>query len=200
MLMLASCASGELDEKAADPCGISPSSEEEALVRELLGTEAFETKAYGTTSKLVDKFKRALPVLRPEKHIFYTNACGYSTDDEQGDARMTFVPGWFLRASEVPSFPGDVSYDLNGARGVTSGTRTALFVPCDMPGELGSQSQKAWLTADITFTPSRPDADQAAQGRRMTLAYLMARRVTDALGCENEPLAKPPVVKPLPTP
>ncbi|MFD7914611.1 hypothetical protein ACFV30_28475 [Streptomyces sp. NPDC059752] len=42
--------------------------------------------------------------------------------------------------------------------------------------------------------------DQAGKDRRMTLTYLMTRRVTDALGCENEPLEKPPVVKPLPAP
>lgn len=202
VLTLASCTSGGSEAEAANPCGISPSSEEAALVRELLGTEDFATKSYGTTSRLVDKFERALPVIRPEKHMFHTNACEYSMKDEHGDVRMTFVPGWFLRTHEAPSLPGDASYSLNGARGVTSGTRSTLLVQCDMPGELRAQSQEVWLTADIrfTFSPSRPAADQAAQGRRMTFTYLMARRVADALGCENKPLDKAPVVKPLPSP
>ncbi|MFD3697077.1 hypothetical protein ACFWUZ_13135 [Streptomyces sp. NPDC058646] len=200
VLVLASCTSGGSRTETANPCGISPSSEEEALVREVLGTEDFATKAYGDTGWLVDKMERALPVMRPEKHSFYTNACGYSVKDEQRDVRMTFLAGWFVRTSAVPSFPDDVSYSLNGARGTASGDRTTLLVQCDMPGELRAQSQNVWLTADTSFTssPSRTVADQAAKDRRMTLTYLMARRVTEALGCENEPLAQPPVVKPLP--
>lgn len=202
VLMLASCTSGDSEAEAANPCGINPSSEEAALVHELLGTEEFATKAYATTSRLVDKFERALPVLRPEKHIFYTNACEYRADDDHRDARVTFVPGWFLRTSTVPSSPDDASYDVNGARGLTNDLRSTLLVQCDMPGELRAQSQKVWLTADTTFTfnPSRSDVDQATKDRRMTLTYLMARRVTDALGCENKPLEKPPVVKPIPSP
>ncbi|WP_371615960.1 hypothetical protein [Streptomyces sp. NBC_00454] len=198
VLALASCSSGNSEAKAANPCGISPTSEEAALVRELLGTENFETKSYRTTSRLVDEFGRALPNLSPDKHIFYTHACEYGTDD----ARMTFAPGWFLRAAEVPSFPGESTYSLNGARGVTSNSRSTLLVQCDMPGELRAQSQKVWLTSDTsyTFSPSRPDADQGARDRRMTLTYLMAQRIAEALGCENKPLEQPPVVKPLPTP
>ncbi|MFI5672421.1 hypothetical protein [Streptomyces sp. NPDC051704] len=200
-LMLASCTSGGSAAEAANPCGIGPPSEEGALVREVLGTQDFTTKAYDSTSALADKMRRALPGIRPEKHIFYTNACRYSTGDEQADDSVTFVPGWFLRASPVPFFPGEASYDLNGARGVSSDTRSALIVQCDMPGDLGEQSKKVWLTADTTFMfrPSRPTPDQAAKDRGMTLTYLMARRVTQALGCENTPLDKPPVVKPLPS-
>ncbi|MCY0959058.1 hypothetical protein [Streptomyces sp. H27-H5] len=201
MLMLASCTSGGSGAEAANPCGISPSSEEAALVREVLGAEDFATKTYGDTNLLVGKMERALPTI-PQRESFYTNACGYSTDGEQSKAGVTFLAGWSLRTSTLPSFPKDVSYELNGARGVARNSGSMLLVPCDMPGELNAQSQKVWLTADTTysFSPSRPDVDQATRDQRMTLAYLMTRRVTEALGCENKPLAKPPVVRPLPTP
>lgn len=167
-------------------------------MRELLGTDNFTTKSYRTTSGLVDEFERALPNLGPDKHIFFTHTCEYGTDG----ARVAFAPGWFLRTAAVPSFPNESTYSLSGARGVTSNSRSTLLVECDMPGELKEQSHKAWLTSDTryTFTPSRPDADQAARDRRMTLTYLMAQRITDALGCENKPLEQPPVVKPLPSP
>lgn len=202
VLTLASCTSGDSGAEASNPCGISPASEEAALVREVLGTQDFTTKAYGNTSLLVDKMERALPKV-PKTGMFYTNACGYSVGGERHDAGATLLAGWLRRTSAPPSFPDDVSYEVNGARGVVrrNGDST-LLVPCDMPGDLRAQSQQAWLTADITYksTPSRLDADQAARDRRMTLTYLMARRVTQALGCENKPLEKPPVVKPLPTP
>ncbi|MER5482669.1 hypothetical protein ABT024_05545 [Streptomyces sp. NPDC002812] len=38
-------------------------------------------------------------------------------------------------------------------------------------------------------------ADRAARDRQTTLTYLMARRVTDAPGCENKPLEQAPAVK-----
>ncbi|MFJ7588083.1 hypothetical protein ACIQZO_12000 [Streptomyces sp. NPDC097617] len=200
VLSLASCTSGGSEARAANPCGIASPSEEEALVREVLDTEGFTTKDYGPTSQLVDKAKRALPVISPKKDVFYTNVCRYSTGDEQGDANATFLAGWVLRDAAVPSTPNDSAYMVNGARGAANGSRSALLVQCDMPGDLGAKSREVWLTADLTFGPSRPDVDQTAKDRRMTLTYLMARRVTDALGCENKPLEKPPVVKPLTAP
>lgn len=201
VLALASCSSGGSDAEAANPCGVSPPSQEEELAREILGTRDFETKADGSTERLVDKMERALPVIGPDKHVFFTEACDYSTDQAGRQVQATFVPGWLFRTSEEPLLPGQ-PYSVNGVRGASGDSRSGLVVACDMPGELREASQKVWFTADITFTssPSLPKVDQAERDRRMTLTYLMARRVTDALGCENKPLAKPPVVKPLPTP
>ncbi|CAM5447076.1 hypothetical protein SAVIM338S_02727 [Streptomyces avidinii] len=198
---LASCTSNDSASKSADACGLSQSSEEESLVREVLGTEDFATRAYGSTSVLADKMRRALPNVA-DKERFYTNACGYSVGGEPREAGVTFLSGWFLRTAAPPSFPADVSYDVSGTRGVARNSDSTLYVACDMPGEFRAQSQKVWLTADTTYTfnPSRPDADQSIHDRRMALTYLMARRITEALGCENKPLEQPPVVKPLPTP
>lgn len=202
VVMLASCTSGGSEADTANPCGISPPSEEGKLVGELLGTKGFDTKAVKTTSGLVEETERALRLIRPEKHRFSTDVCRYTGEGEQGQAKAVFASGWFLKDARPPAFASDSTYDLNGARGFANGGRSTLFVQCDLPGDLREQSQKVWLRADTsyTFSPSTPTADQTAKDRGMTLTYLMARRVTDALGCENEPLAQAPVVKPLPTP
>ncbi|MFJ3519929.1 hypothetical protein [Streptomyces sp. NPDC090131] len=86
--------------------------------------------------------------------------------------------------------------------GESNDTFTKLFVQCDLPGDLDAPSKSAWLYAKASYTVNigRTDIDQAARDRQSALTYLMARRVTDALGCENKPLEKPPVVKPLATP
>lgn len=199
VLTLASCTSDDSDAEAANLCGITASSEEGTLMREVLGAKEFQTKVYTPTDKLLDMSERALPVIRPEKTRFFTNVCGYGTGDEQQDFRMTFLTGWSLRASQAPLNNG-VSYELNGAQGLATDSRSRLLVQCDMPGELGEQSRKVWLTGDANFAPSRPDVDQATKDRRMALTYLMTRRVTEALGCENKPLEQAPVVKSSPTP
>ncbi|MFD7262450.1 hypothetical protein [Streptomyces sp. NPDC059874] len=201
VLMLAACTSGGSEAEAVNPCGISASSEEDALIREILATEDFETKAYKSTSELVDKVKRALPSMRPGKNSYFNAACRYGVEDQDRTVTATFSFGWSPR--ELPGPPSSgVSYELNGARGVTSGSDSTLLVQCDMPGELGAQSRNVWFSAEayFSFMPAGPGVDQSGKDRQMTLTYLMARRVTEALGCENKPLDKPPVVKPLPSP
>ncbi|MFB6478565.1 hypothetical protein ACFCXF_08825 [Streptomyces virginiae] len=199
---LASCTSGD-SEAEADLCGISASSEEEALVREILGTADFETKTYKSKSVLADKVKRALPGMRPGKNSYFNAACRYRVEDEHRAVSATFSFGWSPRVPPGPPSNG-VSYELDGASGVTSESNSTLLVQCDLPGELGAQSRNVWFSADayFSFMPATGTGvvDQAGKDRRMTLTYLMTRRVTDALGCENKPLEKPPVVKPLPTP
>ncbi|MFF5488915.1 hypothetical protein ACFY7Y_38545 [Streptomyces virginiae] len=199
---LASCTSGEPEAKA-DLCGIGAASEEEALVREILGTADFETKTHRSESVLADKVKQALPGMRPGKNSYFNTACSYRVEDERRAVSATFSFGWSPRVPPGPPSDG-VSYELNGASGVTSGSSSTLLVQCDLPGELGAQSRNVWFSGDAYFS-SMPatgtdPVDQAGKDRRMTLTYLMTRRVTDALGCENKPLEKPPVVKPLPTP
>lgn len=199
---LASCTSGD-SEAEADLCGISASSEEEALVREILGTADFETKTYKSKSVLADKVKQAMQQMIPGKDSYFNAACRYGRDDQQGGTYAIFSFGWSPRASsDVPTASGSVTYELNGAGGVVNTGNSTLLAQCDLPGELGAQSRNVRLSADAAFSagPDGPAENQAAKDRRMTLTYLMARRVTDALGCENKPLEKPPVVKPLPTP
>lgn len=71
-----------------------------------------------------------------------------------------------------------------------------LHVPCDLGGELSEPSRKAVLRADASLTVNRgKDVDQEMKARQLSFLYLMTREVTEALGCENKPLVKDPVVK-----
>ncbi|NXY97968.1 hypothetical protein HYE82_27050 [Streptomyces sp. BR123] len=203
VLTLASCNLGDADEKAADLCGTTSSSEEAVLLREVLETEGFTTKVRKSMGELVKKLERDLRSMRPEKQTYYHLTCTFQADTDTRLAQANFSFAWAPRTSpQQPWFTGDVSYDVNGARGVADYTKARLLVQCDMPGELAEQSQKAYLSADVyySFMDFEPDTGQAATDRKMALAALMTRRVTEALGCENKPLEKPPVVKPLPTP
>lgn len=203
VLTLASCTSGDPEAKAADLCATTPASEEEVLLREVLQAEGFTTKVYKPRDEMVKKLQRELRLMRPEKETYYNLSCAFQAESQDRLARASFSFGWFPRAvPQKPTFPGDVVYDVNGARGVADDTKAKLLVQCDMPGELAAQSKQGWLSVDVyyMFRDFQPDRDRTAKDRKMTLAYLMARRVTDALGCENKPLEKPPVVKPLPSP
>ncbi|MFD0271236.1 hypothetical protein ACFVGY_32405 [Streptomyces sp. NPDC127106] len=203
VLTLASCNSGDADEKAADLCGTTSSSDEAVLLREVLQAEGFSTKVYKPTGELVKKLERDLRSMRPEKQTYYHLTCSFQADTDTRLARASFSFAWAPRtAPQQPWFTGDVSYDVNGAPGVADHTKARLLVQCDKPGDLAAQSQKAYLSADVyySFKDFEPAEGQAATDRKMALTALMTRRVTDALGCENKPLEKSPVVKPLPTP
>ncbi|WP_327168125.1 hypothetical protein [Streptomyces subrutilus] len=95
-----------------------------------------------------------------------------------------------------------VAFDVNGIPGETNDIASRLFVPCDLPDPLRELSDKVWLRADTSYSVNirRPKGDQTSKDRQTAFAYLMTRRVTEALGCENKPLEKAPVVKPAPTP
>ncbi len=203
VLALTSCTSGGSEAKAANPCEIRADAQEGALVRGILSVESFETKASKSTSELTDKMRFVLRNMKPGKDSASNAACTYGSTDGQRDARAVFSFGWSPReAVAEPTRPGDSAYDANGSRATASTTASALLVQCDLPGDLAAESRRVWLSADayFSFTPSAPAADQAAKDRRATLTYLMTRRVTEALGCENKPLAQAPVVKPAPGP
>ncbi|MEW2415012.1 hypothetical protein AB0953_14980 [Streptomyces sp. NPDC046866] len=157
-----------------------------------------------STSRAVERLERSLREMGPEERTLPIYTCAYRPTPHGGVERATFGFGWAPRASKdvKPSLSKGVPYEGNGTFGETNDFITRLFVECAMPGELGGPSKSAWFYADASYTINigQPELDQAARDRQTALTYLMARRVTDALGCENKPLEKPPVVKPLPSP
>ncbi|MFK0255595.1 hypothetical protein [Streptomyces sp. NPDC090445] len=204
VLTLASCDSGESEAKTDHPCEIAPASEEQTLLRKILRADGFETLIMNSTSRAVEKLERELREMDPKERTLPRYTCAYRPGGQGGVERATFGFGWVARTSEdvKPSLSKSVPYEVNGAFGETNDFITKLFVQCDMPGELGEKSKSAWFYADASYTVNigRTDLDQAARDRQTALTALMTRRVTEALGCENKPLEKPPVVKPLPTP
>ncbi|MET9884948.1 hypothetical protein ABZZ20_17815 [Streptomyces sp. NPDC006430] len=204
VVMLASCTSGEPEAKSEQPCGISPSSEEGVLLQGILRAKEFETLIYNSTGEVATALRRALPEASPESRMSPKSTCALWAAGQNGGDRVTFSFGWVSRASKdvEQHLPNGVPFEAGGAFGQANDTDTALFVGCEMPGKLGGPSKSAWLHAKASHnvSPPRTDIDRATKDRQTALTYLMARRVTEALGCENKPLEKPPVVKPVPSP
>ncbi|GGZ91601.1 hypothetical protein GCM10010371_59310 [Streptomyces subrutilus] len=202
VLLLSSCGAGDSEVKSASLCETAASSEEGALLRKVLRADDFETQISNNTSRFAKDLGRELAEMGPAQETLPSYACAYRPGP--GVERVTFGFGWVPRASKDVDrpLPKGVAYEMNGVAGATNDTVTRLRVPCDMPGGLGEASKSAWLYADASYTVNigRSDVDQAALDRQTTLTYLMTRRVADALGCENKPLEKAPVVKPAPTP
>lgn len=211
VVMLASCSSGEPGEpdkpeaKSEQPCAINPSSEEGVLLQGILGAKEFESLSYNSTGEVATMLRRALPETSPEKRMSPKSTCALWAADQNGGDRVTFSFGWVSRASKEAEQPlsDGVPFQVGGgAHGQANDTDTSLFVGCEMPGELDGPSKSAWFHAKASHnvSPPRTDVDAKVRDQQTALTYLMARGVTDALGCENKPLAAPPVVKPLPTP
>ncbi|MET9691188.1 hypothetical protein ABZY81_22350 [Streptomyces sp. NPDC006514] len=205
VLMLASCTSGEPEAKNEQPCGISPSSEEGVLLKGILRAEGFESLIYNSTGEAATALRHALSETSPESRMSTKMTCALWAAGQNGGDRVTFSFGWVSRASKKAEepLPNGVPFEADGgAFGQANDTETRLLVACQMPGELGDPSKSAWFHAKASHnvSPPRTDIDQTVRDRQTALTYLMARRVTDALGCENEPLEKPPAVKPLTAP
>ncbi|OKK19607.1 hypothetical protein AMK16_16160 [Streptomyces sp. CB00455] len=203
-LMLASCTTGEPEAEVDHPCEVVASSQEWELLREILRTDAFVTEIHNRTGRLAEKLENELSGAGTAKETLPVYSCAYIPGTQKRGDRAMFGFGWIPRASkdEESSSSKGVPYEANDAFGETSDTHTKLYVQCDMPGERGEASKSAWLYADGSYVSNigRTDIDQTARDRQTAFTYLMARRVTEALGCENMPLEKPPVVKPVPSP
>lgn len=199
-LVLASGTSGCADDP--NPCGTGASSEEGRLVREVLSVEEYETRVGTSTRALADAMADGLRSLGPDLGFFSSRGCTYLRQTIPGYEILSFEAGWTLQGPGGPPGPDEVLYELHGAHGRADSRAATLYAACVLPGELAGRSREVWFTAGTSyaFDPPRAEPDQAAKDGRMTLTYLLARRVTDALGCENQPLAKPPVLEPLPAP
>ncbi|MFE5806466.1 hypothetical protein [Streptomyces sp. NPDC056491] len=196
-LALASCTSGGSEAKTEHLCTVTAASQEEALLRGILRADGFETDIFQRTSRVVEAMEEDLRATGSAKKTLSTSLCAYKPAAQAGVERARFEAGWVSRTSKdvEPSLREGGRFDVNGAFGESNDTFTKLLVQCDMPGDLDAPSKSAWLYANGSYTVNigRTDIDQAARDRQTALTYLMARRVTDALGCENKPLEKAPV-------
>lgn len=202
VVALASCTSGEPEAKSEHPCGISPSSEEGVLLKGILRAEGGEALVHNSTNDVAEAMRNALP--KPDPEGTKTECAVWAAGQNGGD-RVTFSFGWVSRGSkplEQP-LPDGVPFEAGGgAFGQANDTDTGLFVGCEMPAELAGPSKSVWFHAQTShnFNPPWTDIDRTVRDAQTAFTSLVARRVTEALGCKNEPLARPPVVTPLPTP
>ncbi|MFJ9807205.1 hypothetical protein ACIRTB_03060 [Streptomyces sp. NPDC101158] len=117
---------------------------------------------------------------------------------EAGQTTLTYTWEPLVDGQKAASPTGARSYRLGGATGWSHDSATGLVVRCDMPGDLEAPSRNVLLRADASFTvPPETRHDLGAQDRQMDFVYRMARKATEALGCENRPLEKDPDVKPV---
>lgn len=88
-------------------------------------------------------------------------------------------------------------YVVNGLPAEANEGDAKLSFSCVMPGDLRGASRQAQLVGWVALTGGpRQGLQSDGDVRHVTLAYLMAQRAVEALGCENEPLRGEPVVKP----
>ncbi|MFF1409801.1 hypothetical protein ACFVX6_08385 [Streptomyces sp. NPDC058289] len=200
LVAAAGCSVEDAKPRAADPCAIADPSAERDLLRQITGSGDLDTRVNSTTEHLVDSLKADLRSVPSSPWLM----CGYVPTQQKSGGRVQLQVRWQSREYREQFPTGSVPVEVNGAFGRSDDTGSVLRVRCDMPGDLRSQSDHALLSVEESFGigATRTNMTQADRDRQTAFTYLMARRVTEALGCENKPLKRAPVVKqlPLPTP
>ncbi|CAL9441916.1 hypothetical protein SUDANB120_02259 [Streptomyces sp. enrichment culture] len=207
---LAACDSGGAEAKTDHPCEIASGSQEQTLLRDILRTDGFQPFIMSSTSRATERLEQRLRMTVAKESAFPLAVCAYRPDGhayrpagQTGVERASFEFGWVDRTSPdvKPHLDQGVPFEANGSFGEANAFITKLYVECALP-RLGDLTKTVWLYTESSFTVNigRTDIDQAARDRQTALTYLMTRRITDALGCENKPLEQPPTVKPLPAP
>lgn len=190
------------DDKAAPEkefCDVAASSTEGEAVRDVLKADELKSTVFALTSDLVEGMQERLGEDLSTPTSSQTT-CSFAPRSTFGSKRLRIEFSWVpqdTEAREVDKLPGKLShYDVNGATVEANDLVSRLTVPCRMPGDLTAPSQKVLLQGQASNTLlNGTDVQQKTVDQQVTFLYLMTRRATDALGCENDPLAKKPVVK-----
>ncbi|WP_405391701.1 hypothetical protein OG596_29965 [Streptomyces sp. NBC_01102] len=141
----------------------------------------------------------------PERSALPLRMCSYRPEKITGARTVSIDFGWLPRdaaGTKAEALPGKVHhFTMNDATVQANDIISKLTVPCRMPGGLETASQKVLLQGEASNTLLMgTDVQQKTIDQQVTFLYLMTRRATEALDCENNPLAKKPVVKPSPAP
>lgn len=208
---LAIAASGCTSDDSAEPqakeelCRLAPDSSESRTLRQLWGQGDVETDVSNDAADLTGGMRAWLKPGGPEKSALPLRMCSYRPGTTTGARMLSIEFDWLPRGevgSKTASLPGKVRhYTVNDATVQATDIVSRLTVPCRMPGELDKASQKFLLQGEASNTLLMgTDVQQKTIDQQVTFLYLMTRRATEALGCENDPLTKNPVVKASPTP
>ncbi|MEV5974322.1 hypothetical protein [Streptomyces sp. NPDC051921] len=202
LFAVTACSSSE-EPQAGRPddyvCAIPAGSAEDKLLRQVIRADSYETQNGNRTPRFVEKMQTNLRGLPAGQVTRSVRQCSYFPDGRRGDGQATIEYSWAQPAdAKKGAAKGARSYELNGATGTSDDVTTDLYVQCRLPGELADSSATVLLHADASFTVNLGAVkDHGTQDQQMDFVYRMARKATEALGCENEPLAKDPVAKPL---
>ncbi|MGW7362997.1 hypothetical protein ACWGI8_06090 [Streptomyces sp. NPDC054841] len=181
-------------------CDISAKSTEEKLLRQIMRADDFTTEINNREYRFAEKMNENLRLFPDSSRMYAVMACQYLPNGQKDIGRTRIEYKWVPRVdASGPSQEDETfSYDFGNAFGTSSDVTSTLDVTCVMPGDLREKSAKVSLHADASYTVNLgPVHDHGTQDEQITLLYLMTRRATESLGCENKPLAKEPVVKPL---
>ncbi|MFF2569121.1 hypothetical protein [Streptomyces sp. NPDC058084] len=196
-LVVTACSSGDSGSQVEGLCGRPADSSAGKALREVLGTDEFSTEVIESDERFLREFKEDLKEWQGgTRSTSPSYLCTYLPEDSKERVVLDFA--W--SPADEPGKQrarGGTFYDLNGATGSIGHLSAGLYVKCELPGELAAPAGKAVLRADAALTINRgKTVDKETEARQLSFLYLMTREVTDALGCENKPLAKDPVVKP----
>ncbi|MGW0468724.1 hypothetical protein ACWDX6_26230 [Streptomyces sp. NPDC003027] len=196
-LVAVSCGSGDSGSQVEGVCGPSADSAAGKALRQVLGTDDFTAEATMSDENFAEKFKKDLKEWRGGPDSTSPSfLCKYLPDGSDERVVLSFAWSPAEQPVKVRAEGGKV-YDVSGALGSAGHLAAELYTPCTLGGGLGEPSRKAVLRADATLTVDRgKNVDQRRESSELSFLYLMTREVTEALDCQNEPLAKEPVVKP----
>lgn len=204
LALVTTACSSEAPTQAGPPddyvCNIASGSVEEKLLHQVIRADSFKTRIGNRVPDFVEKMTVNLRGVPEERVTLSVRQCEYLPKGRSGDGQATIEYKWApLAEVETGRDPeGTRSYRFDGATGKSNDVMTNLYVQCDLPGELNARSKKVLLHVDASFTVNLgPVKDHGTQDQQMSFVHHMARRATEVLGCENKPLAKEPVVKPL---
>ncbi|MEU6988608.1 hypothetical protein ABZ946_35265 [Streptomyces sp. NPDC046324] len=204
MLVTTSCSSSEAPAAADDRlCDISSGSPEEKLLRQVIRTPEFETRIDNRDQRFVEKMEDGLRAQPEGSSASPVLACSYApkASSNEGRANVEFTWSPTAEAESGGGEKGTRSYQPSAsATGTSDDVSADLFVQCRLPGDLNARSKKVLLHAQAAYTVNLGAVqDHGTQDQQMAFLYYMARKATEVLGCENQPLAEEPVVKPLST-
>ncbi|WP_069173460.1 hypothetical protein [Streptomyces griseus] len=164
----------------------------------MLKADELKSTIFAETSDLVEGMRERL---QEDKPTLPQATCSFAPRNTVSSKRLRIEFSWVPRnpeASHRNELPGPLShYDVNGAAGEANDISSHLRVECVLPGADKETSKQILLQGEASNTLLvGTEVRQKTIDQQITFLYLMTRRATEALGCENDPLAKKPVVKP----
>lgn len=206
-IAVSGCTSGDTAEPQArdELCRLGQDSAESTSLRGLVGGNDIRTEISNDDGDLVESMENWLKPGGAEKSALPLRMCSYRPESATGARMVSLEFGWLPldeAGGKADGLPGKVRhYDLNGATVQANDINAKLTVPCRMPGDLGDPSAEVMLEGQVSNTLLvGTDVEQRTVDQQVTFLYLMTRRATEALGCENDPLTKDPVVEASPSP
>ncbi|MEV6421909.1 hypothetical protein [Streptomyces sp. NPDC051662] len=177
---------------------------EKKLVQQLLKASEYRTTIFNTDSNVSEKMMDDLRRWKPGGTEYTTQVCSYSPKIRRASGGNTLRVEFYWTSRSNPSKWGRTSgsyYNFNGITGESDETLAKLRVQCSLKGELDGLSKQTLLGARGSNTAYEgPEVNQKARDQQILFTYLMTRKITEALGCENNPLKADPIVKAYTTP